>query len=386
VTQSRRPSLLHVGKYYPPHVGGIETHLRLLCRELSKSFDLRVIVASHASRDEEAVIDGVPVVRLATRINLAGAPICPAMARRIRAADADLVHLHLPNPPAVLAYLMSGHRGALVVTWHSDVVRQKILGAAFDPIQRRMLGRCGALIATSPNYVDSSPVLSRHRELCRVVPYGIEVERWRGRDPGAAELRLRYGARTVLAVGRLVYYKGFEHIIRAMTAIDATLLIAGDGPLRSRLEHEARELGVAERVVFVGEVRNDRMAPYYQGSDLLVLPSVARSEAFGIVQLEAMACARPVVNTRLASGVPYVSLDGVTGLTVPPADSAALAAAINRLLNDDALRTKFGRAAVERVETEFTIDRMVRRTVEVYEQVLGRSRGDLGCARQGGAA
>jgi rhamnosyl/mannosyltransferase len=166
-------------------------------------------------------------------------------------------------------------------------------------------------------------------------------------------------------VGRLVYYKGAEYAVRAMTKIDANLLIIGDGPLKQNLERQARELGVADRVFFLGKV-DGSISPWYQASDVFILPSIARSEAFGIVQLEAMACGKPVVNTDLASGVPYVSLDGETGITVPPSNPEALADAVNRLLDNPSLRAAYGQAAVRRVQNEFSLDLMVRRTLEVY--------------------
>jgi glycosyltransferase involved in cell wall biosynthesis len=380
----RKPRVLHVGKYYPPSVGGIETHLHALCRELAGSVDVRVLAASETGHDDNSEYEGVPVERLKPQLTIAGAPVCIAMARRIGAADADVVHLHLPNPPAVLAYLLSGHRGPLVVTWHSDIVRQRVLGAAFAPIERRILARAAAVLATSPNYVLSSRALSRHRDRCRVVPYGIDVERFRKHDSAADEIRARAGSRPiVLAVGRFVYYKGLEFLVRAMKDVDAALMLVGAGPLRPALEREARTLGIGARVIFAGEVPNDRVAPYYQAADVFALPSVARSEAFGIVQLEAMACALPVVNTRLDSGVPYVSLDGVTGLTVAPGDPEALAAALNRLLADAGLRARLGRAALERVESEFTLRRMVARTLAAYAEIGAPREANL---RRAGAA
>ena len=154
-----------------------------------------------------------------------------------------------------------------------------------------------------------------------------------------------------------------------MAKIDANLLVIGDGPLKPHLQQQARELGVANRIFFLGEMQNREVTPYYQACDVFILPSIARSEAFGIVQLEAMACGKPVVNTRLASGVPFVSIDGETGITVPPGSPEAIAAAVNRLLDDPALRTAYGRAAMNRVQTEFSLDTMVRRTLEIYDEV-----------------
>jgi rhamnosyl/mannosyltransferase len=174
----------------------------------------------------------------------------------------------------------------------------------------------------------------------------------------------------VLGVGRLIYYKGFDYLVRAMAHVDSNLLIVGDGPLRARLEEVARALGIHERVFFAGEIQNDAIAPYYHAADVFVLSSVARSEAFGIVQLEAMAAARPVVNTRIDSGVPFVSIDGVTGITVPPREPEALAAAITRLLDNPELRARYGAAATRRVREEFSLEAMASRTLDLYHDIL----------------
>jgi rhamnosyl/mannosyltransferase len=241
----------------------------------------------------------------------------------------------------------------------------------FEPIQRRFLANCDAIIATSPNYVESSPDLSRLRKRTVVIPYGIEAAEFSS-PPAAAVAAVKRGRSTplLIAVGRLVYYKGFEYLVRAMARIDATLMLVGGGPLRRPLELLARELGVADRIEFLGEMQPREIVPYYHAADVFVLPSIARSEAFGIVQLEAMACGKPVVNTNLDSGVPFASLDGVTGITVEPANADALAGAINRLLGDSSLRAKFGEAAKRRVQSEFTVATMVQRTRDLYESTM----------------
>lgn len=379
MTGNGRLRVLHVGKFYPPHMGGIETHLQALCGRLKDSIDVSVVVANDGRSSHNDLVDGVSVKRAGTLLNIAAAPVCPTMVSEIRRSHSDIVHIHLPNPAAILAYLASGHRGCLVFTYHSDIIRQQVLGRGFQPVLDKALARAAAIIATSPNYVKSSPVLTAHRRLCWVIPYGIAVENFRQCDDGAiARIREGYGPRILVSVGRLIYYKGFEYLIRAMTRVDARLLIIGDGPLRASLERQARESGVTHRVVFLGEVPNEDIAPYYHAADVFVLASVARSEAFGIVQLEAMACGKPVVNTRLDSGVPFVSLDGITGITVAPSDSEALAHAINSLLDDPQLRVRYGEAGRVRVEQEFTLDGMVDRTLDLYRQLS--SRRDLGPA------
>lgn len=371
-----RPRVLQVGKFYPPHMGGIETHLENLSRALAAEVDLQVVVAADGRDTVADTVDGVPVTRLGTRATVASAALTPGLAAAIRRARADLVHVHLPHPVAAFSYLASRHRGPLVVTYHSDIVRQRLLAAAYRPLGEAFLGRAAAILATSPDYARSSPALRRHAGRVTVVPYGIPIDDLsRPPDPAAvAAIRETHGPRLVLAVGRLIYYKGFEVLIRAMRRVDGRAVILGDGPLRPRLEAAIAAAGVGDRVVLAGEVANREIAPWYHAAAVYALPSTARSEAFGIVQLEAMACGVPVVNTALDSGVPFVSRHGDSGLTVPPGDPEALAAALTRLLDDRGLAARMGAAGRARVEREFTVERMAAETLEVYRRVLAGQR------------
>jgi glycosyltransferase involved in cell wall biosynthesis len=364
-----KPRVLHIGKFYPPHKGGMEVHLKNLCERLQHAVDAEVLVAGESGQNTTETINGVRVTRAPMLFEFNAAPICPSMVRLIRQSCADMVHLHFPNPAGILAYLASGRNGGLVVTYHSDIIRQKIMGRGFQPILERFLDRAAAIIVTSNQYIESSSVLRRFRDRCRVIPLGIEPDKFDLVDEGAVgNIRAQFGDRIVLSVGRLIYYKGFAHLIRAMKNVEGHLLIIGDGPLRASLRETARASGVSERITFLGEV--DNVVPYLQAADVFALASVARSEAFGIVQLEAMACSKPVVNTNIATGVPFVSMDGLTGITVPPANSDALAAAINRLLSDADLRLSLGAAGRRRVVEEFSADRMAQRTLEVYQEVF----------------
>lgn len=367
--------VLHLGKFYPPHPGGMETHLQALSEELRHALEVEVLVAGDGRETIEETIGGVSVTRLGTLMNFGAAPVCPQMVGRIRGSKADIIHLHWPNPTAVLAYLRSGHPGQLVFTYHSDIIRQRFLRKPFWPLLRHALKKARAIIATSPNYVETSPVLQKFRSKCRVIPFGIPLENFDHPDRiEVTRIRQRYGPRIVLGVGRLVYYKGFEYLIRAMRDVEGHLLIVGSGPLLGALKRESLDAGVSNRVTFLTDVADVR--PFYQAADVFALPSIARSEAFGIVQLEAMACGVPVVNTMLDSGVPFVSRDGESGLTVPPMDAGALAEALNTLLDNPDLRALYGRAARSRVEREFSLELMVKRTVQLYKDVVDSVPGD----------
>src|SRR6185295_19147561 len=360
---------LHIGKYYPPYHGGMESHLEVLSQELKSKVDLKVIVSNTNRQTTTELVDDVEVTRVGKLFDVSSAAVCPRLVSEIRKAKADVVHIHWPNPTAVLAYLASGNRSKLVFTYHSDIVRQRKMAAAFMPILRYALRRAAAIVVSSPNYVEGSDVLRDFRDRCRVIPFGVSVDHFSQYDTQEVRrLRELYGSRIVLGVGRMVYYKGFEHLFRAMTHVNGHLLIIGKGPLREYLNQLAADLSVSERVTLLSEVEDIR--PYYHAADVFALSSVMRSEAFGIVQLEAMACGKPVVNTQLDSGVPFVSPHGVSGLTVPPADPVALGAALEELLSQVDLRYELGKGGRARVQNQFTVEGMVQSTFELYQEVV----------------
>jgi glycosyltransferase involved in cell wall biosynthesis len=344
----------------------MESHLKTLCDALKDRVDITVLAASESRMTTESTVDGVRVIRVGTVAKIAAAPLSPALPLYIRRNPADVIHIHMPHPAAIPAYYAAARGTPLVITYHSDIVRQRLLGKMFGPILERALGRA-SIICTSAQYRDSSPFLRRHAERCHIIPLAVRPNDFARPDPDSVvAIRERYGPKILLAVGRLVYYKGYEYLIKGMRNVEAALLIVGEGPLRASLEELARLQGVADRVHFLGEVKD--IAPHYHAADVFVLPSIARSEAFGIVQLEAMSCGTPVVNTSLDTGVPFVSLHGVTGLTVPPADSDALAGAINVLLDRPQLRASMGAAARHRVLAHFTVATMADATLALLQQ------------------
>jgi glycosyltransferase involved in cell wall biosynthesis len=356
--------ILQIGKYYSPEKGGIETHLRALSTRMQEFAEVEVVVAGGRLPATE-YIDGVKVERLATPLKAFGAPICPKLIARLRGSDADVVHVHLPNPWAVLAYLVSGCKLPLVITYHSDIVRQSYLEPFFRPLLHQFLKHAALIICSSENLIKFSCPLRKFRDRCVVVPYGIDPQAISRVNPVRVNEILAASAKPIiLAVGRLVYYKGFEYLISAMTQVDASLIIIGKGPRKQALRRLVVDLQLTDKVTILDEIED--VTPYYHAAEMFVLPSIARSEAFGIVQIEAMAAGKPVINTDLPSGVPFVSQHGLTGLTVQPANWEALAGAMNQLLDDPELCRSFGNAACQRVKETFHIADMVSVTWSVY--------------------
>lgn len=367
-------SILHLGKYYPPHMGGIEIYLQQLVSHQTRLMNVAVVVANDLRCTQIEEVDGARISRVSSLGVLASMPMTPTMAWHIRENKADLIHLHMPNPGAALALLASRHSGKLVVTHHSDTVGRKQLRRLSDPLVRRIMERSAAIIVTSERYLDSSEELARFRDKCRIIPLGIDPAPFEYRNAEVeARIKHEYGDRLVLAVGRLVPFKGFEYLIRAMRQVSGTLLLIGAGPLQSALKSCIIGCGVSEKVRMLDNVDNALIPPFYRAASIFVMPSITRAESFGIVQMEAMASGVPVINTDIPSGVPEVSVHGKTGLTVPPRDPVALANAITLLLDNPALRLQFGEAARERVREKFSVQKMVAQTMNVYDSVLSSS-------------
>ena len=386
----RRLRVLQFGRFHNAEQnGGIERHMQLLCEGLvALNVDVTYLVAGDSLRSKESKISTaarsyrmVEAATLGTYFSTAASPmqILKALAMH-RKEPFDVVHLHFPNPLAHLASLLLPASIKRVITWHSDIVRQKRLLAIYLPFLRSVTLRADALIAATPAHFTSStqipaslPAAKRH-----VIPYGRDFSDL-VLTPATVELcaALKATAKSVstsgkiiFALGRHVYYKGFDVLIEAMQHVDAQLILGGDGPLKAELQQQAKRLGISHKVTFTGSIIEADLAAYFNACDVFCLPSVAQSEAFGLVQLEAMACGKPVVCTQLNNGVNVVNQAGVTGLAVPVRDATALAEALNTLLNDDALRSKLGQQAKAHAISGYSLTAMSNSHAALYHRLL----------------
>lgn len=373
--------VLHLGKF-DGDVGGIERHLRALLGAMPADVEVVNLVASERAETDRHEVYGYPTVRAAcygTLASLAIAPAMPSIARALhRQMSFDIVHLHFPDPLGQLVAMSLPRRVKRVISWHSDIIKQRWALSLYGPFLRSFVRNADAIIAATPQHFSGSTQLppARDAQLRSVVPYGFDPAPFAWSDAALARRTSIASQRSpralIFTVGRHVYYKGFDVLIRALREVDAELWIGGRGPLTSSLETVARDAGVADRVRFVGFIPDNELVAFYDACDIFCLPSVERAEQFGLVQLEAMNCAKPVVATRLGTGVEYVTIDGETGLTVPPKDERALASALSRLVAEPALRSRLGSAGRQRVKNVFSVQQMVEGTVAVYRSVLAR--------------
>ena len=358
---AKKLRILEVNKAYYPHVGGIETLVRLYSEELGRSYDADVKVL--VCRDDRGKtvrqrINGVEVTRAASLGTYFKCPVSFTFIRLFRkmAKNADVIHIHMPFPLADVAALLSGFKGRIVLSWHSDIVKQKKLMLVYKPFMKWLLNRADAIAIATEGHYTGSDHLADYGGKCRIVPYGIAPEKYLGieRKPVLTEKCINPKSVKVFFTGRLVYYKGVDVLLKAFRRVKGCeLFIAGTGDLEPELKEYVRRKGLEDKVHFLGFLSDRELKQAYADCDIFVLPSVEKSEAFGIVQLEAMIYGKPVINTFLPSGVPHVSVAGVTGLTVKKSDPAELADAINTLAESKELREILGKAAAERVCTRF---------------------------------
>jgi glycosyltransferase involved in cell wall biosynthesis len=361
--------ILHVYKDFdPPIHGGIEKHIALMCRYQREWAEVRALVCGRRTGTIEAQRDGTRVTEVGEWGRFQSAPAAPSFPWHMARAKEDVVVVHTPNPTAEIGWLLGRPKGRLVVRYHSDVVRQASAMRLYAPVLMQFLRRAAIILPTSQPYLDTSPFLQPLRDRCEVVPLGIEPEAFQHPDPArVAELRRQHGDNFVLFSGMHRYYKGLRYLIEAAPGIRSKVVIAGDGPERAAMMQQAQEAGVAAH--FPGSLSHEDLVAHLHACAVFVFPSVERSEAFGISIMEAHAAGKPVVATRLGTGVEFINEHDRTGLNVPPRDSAALADAVNALLADAPRRERMGAYARDRIVRDFDVRTIARREFECYQQV-----------------
>ncbi len=382
--------VLHIGKYFPPYPGGMETYLRDLMTEQSRQGIASAALVhrselSLTSRQEtySSVGEALPITRAAVWARLLFTPISPTfpflLRKMIRRDKPDVLHLHMPNVSVFWAlFLPAARRIPWVVQWHSDVLASRhslglrLFYRLYRPFERAVLRRSATIIASSPPYLESSEPLAPFRSKCVVVPLGLDPAQL-AVDPQAAERPDDNGILRVLAIGRLTYYKGFEYLIRAAALVDDThIRLVGSGELEASLKSLAKDLGVDSRISFLGHLSDAEIAREYTACDCLCLPSIERTEAFGLVLLEAMYFGKATVISDVpGSGMGWIVDHGKTGLKVPVASAEGLAGAFRQLWSDRDTLARFGGDGRRKFDQQFPIRQSARQTSGIYAHVTG---------------
>ncbi|MEG0796742.1 MAG: glycosyltransferase [Odoribacter sp.] len=370
--------VLHVGKFYPPCYGGIEKvnvdlveglnyagiHTDELCFSHTKNS-----IKEDENTNYKIFRAKILGIKFSTPISLQFF----SFYKKIR-NDYDIIHIHLPNPIASLAPLLFKTKGKIVLHWHSDIVKQKRLKVLYSPLQNMILRMASKIIVTSDNYLNSSVDLIKFKAKTVVIPLGIDTDYLCYSESHVDAIKAKYkNKKIVLTIGRLTYYKGFKYLIAAAKKIDSdtVVLIGGSGELENVLKKQIIELNLTDKVFLIGRIPQCEMGAYYAAADVFCLPSMMRTEAFGVVLIEALAMGLPIVATNIdGSGVNWVNKHNVTGLNVVPENDEELADAINTILSDTDLSSEFSANALLRYKEYFTKSKMLNEHIKLYQFIL----------------
>ena len=366
--------ILQLGKFHPV-LGGVEKVMYDITMGLSeKGVECDMMCATSDGRGSETVElnPNGRILCCKTWVKMARTTIAPSMITKLRhrAKEYNLIHIHHPDPMAAVALMLSGFKGKVVLHWHSDILSQKFMLKFYLPIQRWLIKRADAIVGTSPVYLAESPYLQKVQGKTHCIPIGIEPNR--SDNAKVERIRNEYpGRRIVFSLGRLVGYKGYGYLIDAARYLDESymILIGGGGSLRENLQNQIDEFGLGSRVKLLGRVSDEDLPSYYGACDVYCMSSILKTEAFGIVQIEAMSEGRPLVATKIpASGVAWVNEDGVSGINVEPCDSKAIAEAIKSTWQrySDGSRQRFAKC--------FTKEKMLAGCLALYSELLNDNR------------
>jgi len=363
----KKLKILQVNKLYSPQIGGIETVIQSISENLNDRADIDVLVCQPKGKGSKDIVNGVKVTRCSSLGTYFSMPVSLEFISKFRkmSKTSDIVHIHVPFPLADLACILSGYKGKVVIYWHSDIVKQKKLLKLYKPLMNKFLKRADCIVVATQGHIDGSPYISKYADKCKIIPYGLNLEDYSITGDILTKQLHNKDSLKVLFVGRLVYYKGVDVLVKAFKNVTGCeLFIVGTGTLKDELKQISSD--IHNIVHFLGSLSDTDLKKALSDCDMFVLPSVENSEAFGIVQMEAMVYGKPVINTSLHTGVPHVSLDGLTGITVPPSNIDALSKAIQTLANDDTLRKQYGNNAYNRVREVFDNNKIMNDIYSLY--------------------
>ncbi len=363
--------ICHVYKdIYPPVVGGIEKFISSSIKHQKQWAKITAIICGRSYKTTHKTIDSVDYIYVAELGRILSSPLSPLFPYYLSKINPDLFVVHSPNPVGEMSVMLSRKGKPYVVRYHSDVVRQKITMKFYSNMFYNFLKKSNLIIPTSDIYAKSSPFLNPFLDKCKTVPLGIEVKKFAQPDfDKVNEIQKRFGSTFVFFCGVHRYYKGIHNLIKSSPYISVPVVIAGDGPEKKNLEKMARNISNGN-VHFVGRVTDEELVQYLHACSVFVFPSIVRSEAFGLSIIEAHAAGKPVIATKLGTGVEWANLDGITGINVPPNDIHALANSIQFLIDHPEVREVMGKTAKERVQSEFDIEITSKQEFDLYWSAL----------------
>lgn len=367
--------ILHVGKFFPIN-GGVEKVMFDIVESLSKNNDIVCdMLCASISRESQIInINNASIICTGSWIKAYSTMISPSMIWKLKqmCSNYDIIHIHHPDPMAALALRLSGYKGKVVLHWHSDILKQKNMLRLYLPLQNWLINRACVIIGTTPKYLSFSSFLQNEKLNKICIPIGISPINYN--IDKVHLLKEKYkNKRIIFSLGRLVEYKGYEYLIKAARFLseDYIILIGGSGPLKTQLESLIYKYDLSKKVELLGRISEDELSSYYGACDIYVLSSIWKTEAFGIVQIEAMSCGKPIIATKIdGSGVDWVNNDGVSGINVEPMNSKAIADAILYIFSNKMIYEKLSQGAYNRYVTYFRKEVMIGKIKELYNSLI----------------
>ncbi len=361
--------------YFPDTQGGLEEVIRQICLNTKLlGVENRILTISDKPSPEPIVREEAAVYQVKKSFEIASCTVGLDAIKQYRELLewADVVNLHYPWPFSDFVSLRSSVSRPSVLTYHSDIVRQKFLKLAYAPLEARYLASVDKIVTTSPNYAESSPTLIRYKAKLETIPIGINRVSYPDVSQDFLEsVKKDCGVDFFLFVGVLRYYKGLHILLDSMKNADYTLLIAGAGPMEAKLKKQVRKLGLSN-VRFLGFISDEHKIALYKLCRAVILPSHLRSEAFGVSLLEAAMYGKPLISADINTGTTYINIHKKTGLVVEPGDSQSLRTAMDLLNDDPSMAKRLGRAALDRYEELFTGKSMGERYYQLYQSLVAK--------------
>lgn len=371
--------VLQLGKFYPISGGVEKVAYDLMTGMSERGVDCDMMcAATHGASRTVSVNDHAKIFCSHTLIKVAATMISPAMIFALRKVQRqyDIIHVHHPDPMACLALLMSGYKGKVVLHWHSDIQKQRMLLKLYMPLQKWLLKRADVIVGTSPVYLSESPFLRNVQQKTICLPIGVDPM---APDPARVKaIKNKYkGKKIIFSLGRLVTYKGYAFLVAAAKYLkdNYMILIGGTGALRDELQNEINDMQLQGKVELLGRVSDEDLPSYYGACDVFCLSSVQKTEAFGIVQIEAMSCGKPVIATNIPhSGVSWVNAHEQSGINVSPGSAYELSKAIETVVESKSAYDKYSEGALNRYKHLFTKDEMIARCLDIYNKMINETK------------
>jgi glycosyltransferase involved in cell wall biosynthesis len=366
--------ILHItSTFMPDSKGGIEELVRQICiNTKAYGVESRILTLSRDPIPKVITIDGIEIFRVKKNFEISSCGFSISAFKKYKELVewADVVNYHFPWPFQDFLYFLSGSKVKSIVTYHSDIVRQRKLKVIYNPIMKSFLGRVDKIIATSENYVESSNVLKAYKDKIKVIPIGINKSSYpKVLDTELIDMKSKVGENFILFIGKFRQYKGLNYLLDALSNSSFNCVIVGNGFLEKQLTDQAKQIGLTN-VHFLGVVNEVEKVALIKLCRAVVLPSNQRSEAFGICLLEGAMYAKPLISTELGTGSSYINIDNTTGIVVPPSDSESLKKAMLKLIANESLANKMGGKAKIRFEELFTGEKMGKSYFQTYKDLI----------------